>query len=127
MLASILTDTNFVYLSHDIKDFYEKGGSVTNLWNKFSGKLSDDFILPNIFLEEEEIADQIKEVGPIAYEKNSEVEETDLFIVPSEFRNQNFEWVRKKLEDADLRVNFIGDGNWKTKPTYIHILNPLQK
>lgn len=116
VIASIFAGTQFVYISHDLGDFYPAGGSVVEIWNKFSLHHSADFIFPNIFLGEEKLSEEIKGVGPLAYVENSPVNELDVLLVPSQLGSQEFQFMRNKLQSSELEVKSISEEDWEIAP-----------
>lgn len=127
VLASISTGAQFVYISHDLGDFYPAGGTVVEIWNKFSRHFSAEFIFPNIFLREEKLSKRVKEVGPLAHVENSQVKDLDVLLVPSQFGSQEFQLIRNRLEKWGIRVKSITGGDWKIAPNLYPFIKSASK
>jgi hypothetical protein len=86
------------------------------IYNSVSMIFGEQIIVTSLWPWEEG-SENITRVGPLGQEGEADgVDEYDVLISPGSWGGEEFQEIRKKLEEEGYDVRTVGDENWETRP-----------
>lgn len=85
------------------------------LYDRTSLVFCENIIVTTLW-KEEDAPEGFELVGPLAQEGDEEVEEYDVLLNPGT-HGDNFEEIRRKLENRGLEIKMVGSDDWEIQPT----------
>lgn len=85
------------------------------IYDKISLLFCEKIIVTTLW-KEEDTPEGFELVGPLAQEGDEKVEEYDVLLNPGT-HGENFEEIRRSLEERGLEVKMVGSDDWEIKPS----------